>query len=222
MTTISKSSVDVLGKKYKKYNLQSSDRVYYGDRPYKVVLDIKRPGEGLLGESNRFHWWTWIDNIRRQLAYDGETDVRTQGRFPNLSLYLREKKGVDLLTKYFGDRIISISAPTSDEHLDMLFSNRNIQIRRILYFNKYPMRLDVEIPWRRYGLSNYNERRRVIQEVKDFISDQDTLDGRLSSTRWRCTYFTHPDEIKPILPFIKMQWPEVEFVYTDCYLPGSI
>ena len=222
MNTISKSDVKLLSaKKYKKFNVIPSESIYYGDRPYKAVLDIKFPTEALVGESKRYHWWSWVDIVRKQCAYLGMTNVRTQGRFPKLHLYFYEKEGIDMIIKHFKDRVLSISGPISKNHLDLIYSKRHFKVRDKLFFNKYPMRVDVGIPWRKYGLRSYAQRRQIIHEVREFV--RDNLDeGRLSSTNWRCTFFSDQEEAKHILPFVALQWPDTEVEYTDCYLPGSL
>ena len=217
--TISIHDIKLLDKpKYKKFLIVPSAKVFYGDRPYKVSLNILKEDDKLIGDSQRYHWWAWQDLLK--LACGGQSIFfRTQGRFPDTYMFFYEREGVDLLIKNYPDRINYISGPIHQEHLEKISGNKNILVRKNLFYNQYLTKVDCFVPWHGYG--SYQKRQSIVSEVREYI--QDNLgSGRMSTCRWKASFFVNQDELSDILPFLKLQWPQLQIDYTEIYYPDSL
>lgn len=216
--TISTHDIKLLDeKKYKKFLLYPSSRVYYGTKPYKVSINVLKDTDELIGNSQRYHWWAWADLIK-VMCFNHDITVRTQGRFPNMYLFFSHREGVDLCIKHYSTRINFIEGPLSEPHLEKITGSNDIMVRRKLFFNQYQMKVNCYLPW---GWGKYNNRHQTINEVREYIKDNIGT-GRLSSTIWRASFFASPDEISDIIPFIKLQWPSLRIEYTEIYYPDSL
>lgn len=216
--TISTHDIKLLDeKKYKKFLLRPSSRVYYGTKPYKVSIKILKDTDELIGNSQRYHWWAWADLIK-VMCFNHDITVRTQGRFPNMYLFFSHREGIDLCIKHYSTRINFIEGPLSEPHLEKITGSNDIMVRRKLFFNQYQMKVSFYLPW---GWGNYTNRQQTISEVREYVKDNIGT-GRVSSTRWNASFFASPDEISDIIPFIKLQWPSLRIEYTEIYYPDSL
>jgi len=216
--TISTHDIKLLDeKKYKKFLLVPSSRVYYGSKPYKVSINVLKDSDELIGNSRRYHWWAWQDLIK-VMCLNHDITVRTQGRFPNMYLFFSHREGVDLCIKNYSTRINFIEGPLSDNHLEKISGRNDIIVRRNLFYNQYSMKVNCWMPW---GYGNYYNRQNAVNEVREYVKDN-IGSGRLSSSRWKASFFASPDEISDIIPFIKLQWPSLRIEYTEIYYPDSL
>jgi hypothetical protein len=216
--TISTVDIKLLDEaKYKKFLLFPSSRIYYGTKPYKVCINLLQSTDELIGSSQRYHWWAWQDLIK-VMCINHDITVRTQGRFPNMYLFFSHREGVDLCIKNYSSRINYIEGPLNDVHLDKISGSNDIVVRKNLFFNEYPMKVCCWLPW---GYGRYSNRQTVIHEIREYIKDNIGT-GRLSTCRWKASFFANPDEISDIIPFIKLQWPSLKIDYTEIYYPDSL
>ena len=216
--TISTHNIQLLDPKLKdQFIVIPSSKIFYGNRPYKVSLNVHKPEEVLTGDSRLYHWWAWQDMLKISGA-NNNVFFRTQGRFPDMYLFMESYAGFELLVRNFADRINYISGPVSDEHLTKISGSRDIVVRKNLFWNKYRYKIDIFPSWKH---GTYTKRLETVREIREFVKDN-LVEGRMSPTSWRTSFFASEDEYKNILPFIKLQWPNIRIDYTEIYYPDSL
>jgi hypothetical protein len=211
--TISADNIQILGHSFEGFDVTPSANIFYRVYPYKVKFDFLSSSKKTKTTVNRY-----ISAVQLCLsAVDFRAGQRTGAKKSCMSLYVKSVDDIKVLIVLFGESIVDISGPVSDQHLETLLDTRfKREIRKSLWFNQYNCKVFVMIPhhaWRQ-GDS--------INNVIDDISQQITIRVDEKLYRYKqdlwTDFYCDFDEFAMILPFIKISNPSSVFRATKCIL----
>jgi len=148
-----KKSCKPLGKFYRGYNVEPSDKIFYGDYQYRCRF-----------QGNMYHYdIIFLTDLNKTLT-DETWHYRIQSSTKNINVYLHDKEVLDkLIDRYqHTDYLESISGPLDEEHLDSLLDSGTDYVYRNKYwYDTYPIKVFLYRGWDRRNTDG--------QEITNFI-----------------------------------------------------
>lgn len=244
--SISKNDTDIISKPFvDDYRVIPSERVYYGNYPYRVKLDvgelpfITKPDLPDQNTGRQFAlMWYWRlpqmvhDFIKLGVIADRpEEAVEDVDKFHNrtlnttfdgkhaISMYCKDSITLDYLHKKYPNAILEIAGPISDQHRNHLWgSTSEVTVKNKPWWGKYDYAYTFWVRWK-YTRNNITGLRGVHSEIRDYLKDNVEGDYRFSSASWQAKIFIDNEEsVNNLMPFLMLQFPNVEITYHKLYL----
>lgn len=185
-------------------------RLFYGRFPYRIAFEKHT----LVDDPDFYSGWT-LHSCKKWLAEQSidhkiyskvrYADTRRKKKTPvslSASLFLYNRKDVDLCLARYPDSIVSITEPIDDTHVDMMRQNHTMIMRDRLYYGRYRYCV---IFRRTYG--------DTFTELEDWLfrnfPTEDFNSGdvfRWSKMGWDPRLYIEKDED---LALVKMSWSEI-------------
>ena len=148
-----KQSCIPLGKLYRGYEVEPSDKIFYGDYQYRCRF-----------EGNMFHYDILFYSDLNKTLTDETWHYRIQSSTKNINVYFHDKNVLDKIIDQYQhtDYLESISGPIDDEHLDSLLDSTTDYVYRNKYwYDTYPIKV--------FLYRNWDLRKTDAKDVTDFI-----------------------------------------------------
>jgi hypothetical protein len=244
--SISKNDTDIISKPFvDDYRVIPSERVYYGNYPYRVKLDVGElpfvskpdlPDENA-GRQFALMWYWRLpqmvhDFIKLGVIADRpEEAVEDVDKFHNrtlnttfngkhaISMYYKDSITLDYLHKKYPNAILEIAGPVTDQHRNDLWeSTSEVTVKNKPWWGKYDYAYTFWVRYK-YTRNTITGLRGVHSEIRDYLKDNVEGDYRFSSTHWQAKIFIDNEEsVNNLMPFLMLQFPNVEITYHKLYL----
>jgi len=190
-----KASCTPLGKQYRNYSINPSDRIYYGDYQYKVSF-----------QGNMFHYDVIFLADLYSLLQDETFYYRVQNTSKSINVYVHHKDVLDKIIDQYQhtDYITGITAPIDEDHLlGLLDSDTEYVYRNKYWYGIYPIKISF---FRSYGSDS-----ELGKDIREFI------DGSFGNYRlydnytnnWYQNYlWVTQEEYDKGYPFLKLSYGE--------------
>lgn len=202
-----------LGLEYKKYTVTPSDRIYYGEFPYKVYFkgnsiyrDIKEHAKLDTVLYNGYYWQSTYTNKNRVV-------------------YLKEIDTLDKILDNFSHLIEKVYGPVDESHFEYISTpwkdlEYNFVYKDKLWYNKYDIKIDIKSREKYSWSSHYSKTNtdnasleKSANEFMSFMKQQDFPHHMYLNTEakyWRQNYlYCTSEDLKEIQPWISMLYSEV-------------
>ena len=208
--------MNILDKKIRCNKLVPSERIYWGKFPYKLVMNApsgtySRDPEYLYRAvafmKEMHHATTQLSGeIRRRY-------VRYAGVY---TMYLTNLDDVRTVCNL--KDVTSVHGPISQAHVDLLNSNTNLSVGKLLFFGQYTHKYVLWYTYaqrRKHGFSN-----NVYREIKEYLVDQCGADVlRLQGHDfWATALYINKEHFDPVLPFLQITFPGLSTEVTQRYI----
>ena len=245
--SISKNDSNIISKPFvDKYRVIPSERVYYGNYPYRVKLDVgelpfitkpELPDENS-GRSFTLMWYWRLPQMVHDFVQLGviadrpEEAVVDVSKYHNrtlnttfngkhaISMYYKNKITLEWLHKKYPDAILEIAGPINNKHRDELWeSNCDVCVKNKPWWGKYDYAYTFWVRWKNQGINRGSTRRYIHAEIRDYLQDNVEGNHRFSSTRWQTNIFIdNKESVENLMPFLMLQFPNAEITYHKLYL----
>jgi hypothetical protein len=217
--TISQSSVKLLTKKAIPFRLVPSNSVYFRRYPYKVVFDIHA--------QNDKPWLLQLMTFKSDLTVFIEDILKKPTRqymsCQNPSMFIQDYTDLKTTLAVYKDYITEIHGPTSQEHLDLLYSsNFKCQSKDKLWYNLYDCKVELWLPFKYRPYSNQSVPDEETTETHNLINYmKDNLNLHVPKSwagQHSTTVYCRFNEFLEIYPFIKLSYPKHRIDITQAVL----
>lgn len=217
--TTSKHSVNLVEKSlHSTARILPSESIYYGIYPYRLKLDVTafQIDEMPQWRKNFFTYDILNLQIACHLPKEKQRFRGNYARSPNsdnvYTLYVQDIDFVREVCRLFDKHVIEISGPTTKEYLNLLYSpNKFVSVREKNWYGKWETAYTFWIP---FGSHNYMARSKryiMYDQVKDTIRDLLPEDEyQFSTSKWIVKLFTNSESGKDLIPWIILQYPDLE------------
>tara|TARA_R110001592_G_scaffold87400_2_gene258166 strand:+ start:22627 stop:23271 length:645 start_codon:yes stop_codon:yes gene_type:complete len=193
-----KDTCTPLGRTYRNYKIQPSDKIYYNDYQYKLNF-----------EGNIVHYdIVFLSDLYKTLnqCVPGYA-YRLQSTTKSINVYFHSAKALDeVIDRYqHTDYLQGITGPIDEEHLTgLLDSDTEFVYRNKYWYGKYPIKICFERKFKQTNIGN---------DLKDFIAGSFEKDGyRLFDSytdNWYQNYlWVTQEEYDNGYPFLKLSYGE--------------
>lgn len=195
-----------------------SETMYYDQYLYRVeVLSYTKNKRDL-----RNFKFSVIDYCEENFEYK----IRTNFSKTKKLLYISDFEDlVKFLDSVF--KITAINGPINRQHFELLYTrDYRCEVREKLYYNKYDSKVSVWPQrkkgggWSILGSMANSEFAQQKAELLEFLKDNVST-YRLNSRSYTYVdhdFFINQSEFLELLPFIKLQYPDLRFMVTGCIL----
>lgn len=244
--SISKNDTDIISKPFvNDYRVIPSERVYYGNYPYRVKLDVSElpfitkpelPDENAGRQFTLMWYWRLPqmvhDFVRLGVIADRPEEATVSvSKYHNrtlnttfngkhaISMYYKNKITLEWLHKNYPNAILEIAGPISDEHRNHLWdSNAEVSVKTKPWWGTYDYAYTFWVRYK-YQRNSLSGIRGVHSDIRDYLNENAEGNFRFSSTRWQAKIFIDNEEsINDLMPFLMLQFPKVEITYHKLYL----
>lgn len=242
----SKMTLTLLGKESKKFWARPSDRIYFGRYPYKIKLDFNELISEAVREiasnheqieftdgtivSVQDHWayqiqrWREIDKLKDMIL---QLELFEMERFycnvdaGHITVYVKTKKYYTKILKALAEHVILVQGPWNKKHRDMLVDPvTTLVVRQKPFWGKYDIKIEIQPRGASYNRwSGHVKRKEYMEDALSFIKGSMKEDAVRISTRtyWYGSCWTNDKDLDPILPFMKIAYPNLRLHTYRCF-----
>ena len=201
-----------------------SETIYYHTYPYSIKLS------GVVdADAERYEKRRQIALFKVELEQFNEDwmsyPIRSYVSVNSQRIYMRTYVDLQRALTIYHDAVQCVYGPISDDHADILLTKDYACEARDPYYGQYDTKVLV-LPQLESVISSFNlaakqKRKQMMNDVKDFVLESFDEDDD-STVRWFDTYYNsvdfyiNYDNLMSILPFMKLQFPEVRLIITRC------
>ena len=191
-----KDTCHSLGKFYRGYDIEPSDKIFYGEFQYRIRF-----------QGNMYHYDITFMSDLNTLLMDELWHYRIQNSAKNINVYLHDKGVLDKIIDQYQhtDYIEGISGPLDDDHLESLLDSKTDYVYRNKYwYDTYPIKVFLYRGWDHRDI----EGREIIEFIKGSFEEYRLHDTYSNNWYHNYLWLTQEEYDKSFL-FLKLSYGDV-------------